>query len=279
MKTSRVKYSKFNKQFMQQVEVYGKMTDEDLKKSIKNFPYVENSEYASLNSLKSFHDIGYENIFIETGELYQFLKETKVITHGDIAGQIYTAIENRDCQQTESNGRKYRRYNFMLNAPIDKINTSLAVTIITSNIELPNANNDLYNSLTWTGKPENGASYIVLCENTFSGSKENYWNKNDIEEFSIIINTLFYMNAFPDYVSEGVPKRAIIDGDCFKNKRITLNPNTEFLNRLSVSPHLRRGHFRTFTSDYYKNMKGKTIWIDPVFVNGKAMTVVDGISA
>ena len=83
------------------------------------------------------------------------------------------------------------------------------------------------------------------------------------------------MNAFPDCVYEGVPKRAILPSEISSKKRVTLTPNVDFFEKLTQSPHLRRGHFRTYSSNYYKNMKGKTVWINPVFVKGNAITVND----
>ena len=86
------------------------------------------------------------------------------------------------------------------------------------------------------------------------------------------------MNAFPDYVHEGVPKRAVLDTEIFQKKRITLTPNVDFFVKMENSPHSRRGHFRTFSSDYFTKMKGETIYIEPTFVKGNAITVEDGIS-
>ena len=52
--------------------------------------------------------------------------------------------------------------------------------------------------------------------------------------------------------------------------------NLELFKNYELSPHLRRGHWRTFTSDYYTNKKGETIWIDPTFIKGEAYTVIEG---
>jgi hypothetical protein len=300
MKTSRTKYSKFNKNHIDKV---GQI-------NIGALPniYVQNvrtvSDRAYIWSLSSFLDNGYENIFIETEELYDFLRDTKIITHGDISSQLYAAIENRKYTEVgkwKSLNLKVRCYNFMIYAPINVINTALAVTLYVTDKQMEYFDSDtkvidnegktiednfkqslhnwmrlFQNSLCWTGKMD--SNYITLDEKTFSEKIHKDWTKKDEEDFHVILNTLFYMNAFPDYVYEGVPKRAVLDNEIFVKKRITLTPNEEFFEEMKKSPHLRRGHFRTYFSDYFTNMKCKTVWIEPVFVKGSAVTVEDGIS-
>jgi len=182
----------------------------------------------------------------------------------------------------------------MVYGPINVINTALAVTLHTTNKQIERSKIDNFiskgeslqnkrfsdrlfmNSLWWAGDSKYAG--ITLSEKEFSKNIKKGWTKENTDEFNIITNLLFYMNAFPDYVYEGVPKRAILDSKIFHKKRITLTSNTKFFERLEKMPHLRRGHFRTYSSDYFINMKGQTEWIEPTFVKGKSITVKDGIS-
>lgn len=297
MKKSKTKYSKFNKYFFDRVNRLKSLNYEALLKEA-----MLNSDYDAIQlmtNMRSFSEHGYENIFIETEELYDFLKDTKIITHGDISSQLYSAIENRKYARpsdllegiTGYNELELKRYNFMVYGPINVINTALAVTLNVTNKEIeylqkPNEHTKnkyrvnvaslFFNSLCFSGNMDYDTQRMLLAENAFK-SKTN-WPKKVDEDFHVIINMLFYMNAFPDYVYEGVPKRAIIDSEIFTKKRITITPNEKLFEEMKKSPHLRRGHFRTFSSDYYSNMKGKTIWIEPTFVMGNAVTVEDGIS-
>jgi hypothetical protein len=284
VKTSKTKYSKTNKGFITLIDNFSN------DKFMGYFAHISTigniTDRILLNNLNSFSVNGYENIFIETEGLYDFLKDTKIITHGDISAQIYTAIENRKFTQLEkintADGiRELRTYNFMVYAPINRINTALAVTLfVTDKQENVSQNiiNYSANSLCWTGKGDFGTVDIALTEKAFSKKNKEGWLKKDLEDFHVISNMLFYMNAFPDYVHEGVPKRAILDEQTSTKKRITINPYLDFFEKMEKSPHLRRGHFRTYSSDYFTNMKGKTVWIDPAFIKGKAITVEDGIS-
>jgi len=296
MKKSKTKYSKFNKDFNILID----NINSDGLSNIFKTTAKEIVNMSVVNSIKSFYDYGYENIFIETEELYEFLKETKIITHGDISAQLYAAIGNRKYTQLENintiNGiRELRTYNFMIYAPINVINTSLAVTLYITDkqIEYSDVNNEgitkdnniqniqnwerlLKNSLCWTDRV--GSYYITLTEREFSRKIKEGWDKKNLDDFHVILNMLFYMNAFPDYVYEGVPKRAVLDEETHSKKRITINPYPDFLEKMEKSPHLRRGHFRTYSSDYFTNMKGKTAWIEPTFIKGKSITVEDGVS-
>ena len=42
-----------------------------------------------------------------------------------------------------------------------------------------------------------------------------------------------------------------------------------------VSPHLRRGHFRMLSSDYFKNKQGQIVFVKSSFVKGNAKTVIE----
>jgi len=291
MKKSKTKYSKFNHGF---IKKWG-----DIVKS-NQFPNSANrSDKILFNSINSFMEYEYEHIFIETEELYNFFKDTKIVTHGDISAQVYTAIKDRKYTQLQNlnvlNGiRELRVYNFMVYAPINLINTALAVTLFVTDIEIDyldviegkyekdyitqNRLKHFLNSLCWTGKTDFGSTDILLNEKSFLKKSIEGWSKKDVEDFHVILNMLFYMNAFPDFIYDGVPKRAVLDEEKSMNKKLTLKVNEEFLRKIVISPHLRRGHWRTYSSDYYTKMKGETEYIFPTFVKGNAITVEDGIS-
>jgi hypothetical protein len=184
---------------------------------------VEN--ITSFKGLQNFALHGYENIFIETAELFDFLSQTKVVSNGDIPAQIFQALTGKNYNVIEDKDIIVRCYNFMLYAPIDKINTALAVSFRTTEKKwyLKDGVNVIENSLIWTNKF--ATNYITLDKKEFNTNTIPLWSNKDFEEFSVIVNTLFYMNAFPDCVVDGVPKRAIIDEGCFTNKRTTLSPN------------------------------------------------------
>jgi hypothetical protein len=108
--------------------------------------------------------------------------------------------------------------------------------------------------------------------------KEDSKDANDITRiFRLAINTIAYMEAFPECIKDGVPE-FIKDSEKDKSFMIdiaekVIEPVTESTSGKVVSPHFRRGFYRRLSSDYYKNKKGQIIFVSETMVNGKAKTV------
>ena len=282
MKTSRTKYSKFNSRFSQ---ITQNVDNINLKKTT-NIKELRARQKVFLQA-KTEKENGAENIFIETEELYNFLSCIQINKEIDIAQQVYFALKNRKCiefsYELENKNIPYRLYVFRLFAPINKVPTSLAVSICCTKtfndgfdlnyITFYDANSS-QDILLHKESINNLEAGIVIINNEMV--KDNYTFKI-YEYFRVIINLIFYMNAYPENVIDGVPQRAIIDKNVFTNKnKITISKNIELFDKQETSPHLRRGHFRTFTSDYYVHKQGQTIWIEPMFIKGEAKTVIEG---
>ena len=284
MKKSHTKYSKSNLRFNQLVDnidtlKHSKIGYNNLKEKRLKQMILLQAEMEKENRV--------ENIFIETNELYNLFSSTKINLRSDIAQQVYYSLKNRKYIESYSS-TKYeniplRVYVFRLFAPINLIPTSLAVCI--SCTKTFDEGNDL-NYITFSDSNssqdlishKNGIEYlengIIMVNNAMT--KDDY-NKKIFEYHRVIMNLIFYMNAFPENVITGVPNRAIIDEkNNISEKRITISKNNELFRKHDVSPHLRRGHWRTFTSDYFTNKQGETVWIDPVYIKGEAITVIEG---
>jgi hypothetical protein len=98
----------------------------------------------------------------------------------------------------------------------------------------------------------------------------------DVEVWNLVLNLLLYMDCFKECVIDGVPD-IICKGDEAKRKKtITLHKDIEEVSRQAqITPHMRRGHFRFLQSDRYVNAKGKTVFVKPTMVKGKAKTVIE----
>ena len=121
---------------------------------------------------------------------------------------------------------------------------------------------------------ENGIGQNINIDN-----KETILNiiKENNVILNLVLNMLFYMDAFPDKISN-TPPEEMCDKLNFKNsKTISISKDIEdYLHEnREVSPHLRRGHFRFLDSKYYKNKKGQTVFVKSSFVKGKAVTVTE----
>ena len=95
------------------------------------------------------------------------------------------------------------------------------------------------------------------------------------EMFNLAMNFLFYINAFPECVIDGVPngvKRNLKAKSISVSDKIVSHTTVE---RGFVRPHFRSGYFRHFNSDWYVNCKGQVRFIASTMVKGKAKTVIE----
>lgn len=92
--------------------------------------------------------------------------------------------------------------------------------------------------------------------------------------FNMAMNFLFYINAFPECVIDGVPngvKRNPKAKVISISDKIVSHRTTE---HGFVRPHFRSGYFRHLNSDYFVNCKGQVRFIASTMVKGKAKTVI-----
>jgi hypothetical protein len=284
MKQSRTKYSKANLRFSQFVENIDKIKQSKIE---YNNSKEKQLKQMMLLQAETEKENGVDNIFIETEELYKFFSSTHINIQSDIAQQVYHSLKDRKYKiinaTYQNKNIPFRLYVFRLYAPINLMPTSLAVCISCTetfeegsslNTILFTDKNSTQDLMLHKESIQNLENGIIMINNNII--KDEYTIK--IYEYNrVIMNLLFYMNAFPENVIDGVPDRAIIDENIFvSDKKFTISKNIELFKKYEISPHLRRGHWRTFTSDYYVNKQGETIWIDPVFIKGDALTVIEG---
>ena len=94
-----------------------------------------------------------------------------------------------------------------------------------------------------------------------------------VEYFQLAVNTIIYMNTFPNCVIDGVP---INIKEEYSKKIEIVAKVIDIIKSDStriVMPHSRRAYFKRLTSDFYTQKKGQTILVKETMVNGKAKTV------
>lgn len=95
--------------------------------------------------------------------------------------------------------------------------------------------------------------------------------------FRFAINTIAYMNCFPDCVTDGVPKNLFERSEDMSAKNFTFQLSEKIRenesSQASKIPHFRKGHFRYLQSDHFVNKKGQLVFIAETMVKGKAKTV------
>lgn len=111
-------------------------------------------------------------------------------------------------------------------------------------------------------------NYTFCIEQFNSEKSTNLW------VFNLAMNFLFYINAFPECVIDGVPS-----GIKKNEKARTVSITDKIVSHTStehgfIRPHFRSGYFRHFNSDYFVNCKGQVRFIASTMVKGKAKTVI-----
>lgn len=111
-------------------------------------------------------------------------------------------------------------------------------------------------------------NYSFCAEEYESNKNENRW------VFNLAMNFMFYINAFPECVLDGVPqgvKRNPNAKSISVSEKIVSHTTVE---HGFVRPHFRIGYFRHLNSDYFVNCKGQVRFIASTMVKGKAKTVI-----
>ena len=98
--------------------------------------------------------------------------------------------------------------------------------------------------------------------------------KQIVAFFQLAVNTIIYMNTFPDCVVDGAPHNVKEE----YSRKIEVAEKVADIMRDSdstrtVSPHSRKAYFKRLTSDFYTHKKGQTILVREAMVNGKAKTI------
>ena len=96
------------------------------------------------------------------------------------------------------------------------------------------------------------------------------------KEYNVVMNLVMYMDCFPDCVHEGTPddvSQTFTLQNESKDKRLSTDEAILDREKSERSPHFRRGYFKHLGSEFYKNKRGKTVFVRSTFVHGKAVVV------
>ena len=161
-------------------------------------------------------------------------------------------------------------------------------TILTNydfGIHIPYENKLKGYAFSFNLKPENGKlifTWIVGKDAgylTIDRCHELKYDKSERAQkiysyFKLAINTIAYMNTFPECVQDGVPNQV---KDCYSKKLSVsekiIDSNNDPNLKKQKSPHFRRGYFKRLNSDFYTRKKGQIVFVKETMVNGIAKTV------
>jgi len=175
----------------------------------------------------------------------------------EIFNSEYLGGEDEETHLTFSDGDSFSHISFTENA-INDINKKRMIEIKDKNDPIFNMNKDEIREKIKEQKLSEDIHYVT-------------------NGYKLILNLLFYMSAFPENVLDTPPDE--VCDKLNKNNSKTISLSKEIADYIhenrDVSPHLRRGHFRMLSSDYFKNKQGQIVFVKSSFVKGNAKTVIE----
>lgn len=208
------------------------------------------------------------HIFFLDKHLRDFLQNTSLSDLDGVKKFLYENGQNNDVFHYYSNKKSESiTYRFALHLPYEPEGYAFSLSIEEDGAV------ELYFSQGENGGRMSDKFYTEL------NKKNDQISLNILKIFRLAINTIAYMNCFPDCVTDGVPKNIFeksVDIET-QTRSVTfeLSEKIRDINHSSISkiPHFRKGHFRVLKSDYFANKKGEIIFVAETMVKGKAKTV------
>ncbi|WP_020403868.1 hypothetical protein [Gracilimonas tropica] len=213
-----------------------------------------------------FKDFSQEttHLYFVDRDLKYILREMKLTDLEGIKEYLLSVGEEKDVLIARINTEMtVVSYDFALHIPFEKYGYSFSMTL-TEELELVLQLNDG----NQTGAiPED--RYYRLYKS--SDRDEKYL----ASVFRLAINTLAYMQCYPELIKDGVPSNIPeenVDRSFQVGLAESLKDSSSDTGRKNT-PHFRKAHFRRLKSDYFTNKKGQLVLIQETMVNGKARTV------
>ena len=165
----------------------------------------------------------------------------------------------------------------------DKYNANIDVRIFCFGIHLPHIKNGfafklmLYDDLliTYCIKDDLGGFEISTDSYKYFQKTNDKNAKIKVKMFQLCINTVLYMDCYPECIFEGVPDE--ISSKEYKDRNFQLSVSKDFEEIISSggvkSPHMRGAYFMTFKDKRYTKMRGKSVMVKAKFIKGEAITV------
>ena len=177
----------------------------------------------------------------------------------DIEGGCVTTLG-----QTLKTGKKEKSLEFGIHIPFENKDKGYAFNFIFQ----PKDKKLIF---VWLVGTNSGYISVDQYKNLVNDNSENA--KIVVEFFQLAVNTIIYMDTFPNCVINGAPQNLKEE----YSKKIEIAEKVIDIIKSdttrTVSPHSRRAYFKRLTSDFYTHKKGQTILVKETMVNGKAKTV------
>ncbi len=206
------------------------------------------------------------HIFFLEKHLRDFLEETPLSDLDGIREYLYQNGQNKTLEYfITKKQEKCVVYNYGLHIPYEKEGYAFSLTLMEDN------SIELY----WCQGNKNGRVSDKFYKDLID--RKDKRSRTLSKMYRLAINTITYMNCFPECVTEGVPKNTKDKGKSRSNQNIIFQTSEKVIESeitaRSKRPHFRKGFFRVLRSDYFTHKKGQIIYVNETMVRGKAKTV------
>ncbi|WP_017496769.1 hypothetical protein [Flavobacterium sp. WG21] len=206
------------------------------------------------------------HIFFLDKQLRDFLENTPLSDLEGIKKFLYENGQSNDVLHLYSKEqRKHVVYRFALHLPYESEGYAFSLSLEND------GSVELFFSLGENGGRMSDKFYVD------TNKKVDKISLTILKMFRLAINTIAYMNCFPDCVTDGVPHNLFERSEDKSAKNFTFQLSEKIRDnensQLSKIPHFRKGHFRLLQSDYFANKKGQIVFVAETMVKGKAKTV------
>ncbi|WP_156011474.1 hypothetical protein [Treponema sp. C6A8] len=98
--------------------------------------------------------------------------------------------------------------------------------------------------------------------------------KLKVKSFQLCINTIMYMDCYPECIVDGIPENMEANLSPEKTCKLSASEDIKEIIRSGgeKSPYIKGTYFMTFRDERYTKMRGKTIRVKAKFIKGKAVT-------
>ena len=262
-------YKQFYKVYKSSVEDFFQMKNKQILTTSNQLPEDMQSHASILDLWYLDANKKFTHIYFKNKELRNFLAEMKLSNLEETieflyeSGESFKYTPSYDGIHPLGKSENIQVVSFGIHIPYEKEDKGYAFQL------LFNERKEL--DLIWAVGKNEGWCSAENYKNNLKSSDEHSDFFTYI--FRLAINTIAYMKAFPECVTEGVPKTEFEECGYILEVSEKVLENTNIDSNKMISPHFRKGYWKLLKSDFYTHKKGQLVFVSETMVNGIAKTV------
>lgn len=262
-------YKQFYKVYKSSVEDFFQMKNKQILTTSNQLPEDMQSHASILDLWYLDANKKFTHIYFKNKELRNFLAEMKLSNLEETieflyeSGESFKYTPSYDGIHPLGKSENIQVFSFGIHIPYEKEDKGYAFQL------LFNERKEL--DLIWAVGKNEGWCSAENYKNNLKSSDEHSDFFTYI--FRLAINTIAYMKAFPECVTEGVPKTEFEKCGYILEVSEKVLENTNIDSNKMISPHFRKGYWKLLKSDFYTHKKGQLVFVSETMVNGIAKTV------